>query len=109
MFGVKAKITKCIDDTGHPSFVECEFVDSSNTIQIFRDKDAVFTSEILNRNSKCPLDGIIGCELVERKLIDGVEIIKINTKKPWFIESINGETIFEILENQIIEFQHLGE
>jgi hypothetical protein len=105
MFGVKAKITKCIDDTSYPAFVECQFVDAHGKIQIFNDKDAIFAKEMLNRNSLYPIDGVIGCEIVERKRIDGCEIIKVDTELPWGIESVKSETIFEVSAEQITEFE----
>ena len=105
MFGIKAQITKCIDDEGYPSFVECQFVDAQGCIQIFNDKDVIFTAESLDRNSNYPVDGTIGCEIIERKNVDGREIIKVNTELPWHIESINDETVFEVLEEQLIEFE----
>lgn len=102
MFGIKAQITKCIDDTGYPSFVECQFTDVYGNIQTFNDKDAIFTTENLDRNSFYPQKGIIGCEIIERKN----NIVKVNTEKPWGNESIKGETIFYVKTDQIIEFEH---
>lgn len=109
MFGVKAKITKCVDDESYSSIVQCEFFDAKNERQIFHDKDATYTTENLDRDSKYPLDGIIGCEIIEEKNLAGREIVKIFTGLPWHIESVKGETVFEVLKEQIIEFQHLGE
>ena len=108
MFGIKTQITRCIDDTGYPSFVECQFVDAHGKIQIFNDKDAIFTTETLDKNSNYPVYGTISCEIVERKYEDEREIVKVNTNSPWGIESLTGETIFEVTVNQIIEFKHLG-
>jgi len=108
MFAIKAQITKCIDDEGYPTFVECQFIDARGSTQIFHDKDAIFITEMLDRNSNYPIDGIIGCEIIERQNIDGRKIIKVNTELPWHIESTKGKTVFEVLEQQIIEFEHLG-
>jgi hypothetical protein len=105
MFGVKAKITRCLDDTGYPPFVQCEFIDAHGKVQIFNDKDAIFTTQNLDRNSDYPQAVIIGCEIVERTN----STVKINTEMPWHIESISGETFFEIESEQLIEFEHLGE
>jgi len=107
MFGIKTQITKCIDDEGYPTFVECQFVDAHGCTQTFNDKDAIFTKEFLDRNSDYSVAGIIGCEIIERKIIDGREIIKIDTDLPWHIESTKGETLFEVLQEQLIEFDHL--
>jgi hypothetical protein len=106
MFGIKAKITRCIDDESYPTFVECQFVDAHGFTQTFNDKDAIFTKEFLDRNSDYPVAGIIGCEVIERKFVDNHNIIKVNTELPWGIESIKDETVFEILEEQLIEFEH---
>lgn len=57
-------------------------------------------------NSNYPQDGIIGCEIIERKNIDNRDIIKVNTELPWHIESKDGETVFEVLAEQITEFEH---
>ena len=107
MFGVKAKITRCIDDEGYPTFVECQFVDAHGCTQIFNDKDVIFTTETLDRNSHYPIDDIVGCKIIERKNIDKREIVKVNTELPWGNESTKGETLFEVLQEQIIEFKHI--
>lgn len=108
MFGIKAKITRCVDDSGYPSFVECQFVDVNEKIQTFVDKDAIFTTENLDSKSKYPTVGIIGCVILERKTFGDREILKVSTEMPWHIESTNGKTIFEILAEQVIEFERLG-
>lgn len=106
MFGIKGQITKCIDDKGYPSFVECQFVDVHGCTQLFHDKDVIFTTKTLDKNSNYPVEGIIACEIVERILADEREIIKVNTKFPYHIESTSGETLFEVFANQLIEIQH---
>lgn len=106
MSAVKARITRCLDDTNYPSFVECIFADARGLAQRFHDKDAVFTGETLDRNSVFPVDGIVGCQIVERKLENGIEIVKVDTKLPWHIESTAGETVFEVRADQLIEFEH---
>lgn len=103
MFAVKAQITGCIDDSSHPSFVECQFVDARGCIQIFHDKDAIFTVEHLDKSSQYPLNGVVGCEILEMTS----EILKITTGHPWGIVSINEEFIFEVLQEQLIELEYL--
>lgn len=104
MFAIKAQITKCIDDTGYPTFVECRFLDAYGVSQIFHDKDVIFMSESLDRDSQYPVDGTIPCEIIERKSVDGREIVKISTEFPNYVESTNEEFIFEVLAEQITEF-----
>jgi hypothetical protein len=106
MFAVKAQITKCIDDEGYPSIVECRFSDAYGETQIFHEKDAIVTTEMLDRNSRFPQDGTIGCEILGRKNVNGREVVKVDTGLPWHIESVDGETLFEVLPEQIIEFEH---
>jgi hypothetical protein len=86
MFVVKAKVTKFIDES-NPGFVECQFVGVNGLIQIFNDKVPIFTTKMLDKNSNYPVDGIVGCEIIETKNINGKNIVKINTELPWGIES----------------------
>lgn len=107
MFGIKSQITKCIDDEGYPTFVECQFIDARGGTEIFNDKDAIFTTELLDINSNSPIDGVVGCEIIDEKTECGNKIVKVNTAFPWHIESTKDKTVFEVLQEQIIEFEHL--
>lgn len=102
MFGVKATITKCIDEKWQPPLVECRFIDAFGNTQIFHDKVVMFTAVYLDHKSSYPVEGSIVCEIVEKK----GSMAKINTELPWHIESITGETVFEVKPEQIIEFEH---
>lgn len=104
MFAVRAQITKCIDDTNYPSFVECQFIDAHGVTQLFQEKDAILCDQSLDRDSRYPVDGTIACEIIERKIVDAGEIVQISTEFPWYIESTNGEFNFEVLPEQITEF-----
>jgi len=106
MFGISVKITKCLDDTGWPSFVECEFTDAKGFVQIFRDKDAIFTTDNLDRNSSYPVDGVIGCEIVELLETKNPPTVRVDTRLPWGIESEDGDTVFEVSSELIIVFYH---
>ncbi len=103
MFGVKATITKCIDETLQPPLVECQFTHAFGNTQVFHDKVAVFTADYLNENSNYPVEGIIGCEIIEKNDL----VVKVNTELPWHIASTDCETIFEVFWEQTIEFEHL--
>lgn len=103
MFGVKAAITKCIDGTLQPPLVECQFIDAFGYTQIFHDKVAIFTADYLDETSNYPVEGIIACVIVEKNS----SVAVVNTELPWHIESIKGETVFEVFLEQIIEFDHL--
>ena len=105
MFGIKVKITKFTDDW-QPGWIECEFTDAFGKLHIFNEKVPIVTVEYLDENSIYPQDGIIGCEIIERKIIDNREMIKVSSELPWHIESKTGETVFEVLAEHLIEFEH---
>jgi hypothetical protein len=106
IFGVKSKITKCIDDEGYPSFVECEFTDAHGTTHQFQDKDVIFTSKTLDKESNYPVDGIIDCEIIDRKNDGSRILVTVSTELPWHVESVKHETVFEVLAEQIVEIEH---
>lgn len=106
MFGIKVKITKFIDDS-QPGWVECEFTDAFGKLHIFKEKVPIVTPEYLDENSIYPQNGIIVCEIIERKSADGVEIVKVDTDKYSLLDSMNGETVFEVSQEQLVEFEHL--
>lgn len=105
MFGIKIKITKFTDDW-QPGWVECEFTDVFGKLHVFNEKVPIVTEEYLDQESIYPQNGFIACEIVERRIVDNLEIVKVNTELPWHIESNAGETMFEILPEQLVEFQH---
>jgi hypothetical protein len=96
---------KCIDDTGWPSFVECEFVDIHGKTHHVRDKDAIFCADTLDSNSTYPVDGVVGCEVVEAGLREGRPVVKVTTEFPWHIDSIEGITEFEVFPDQLVELE----
>ena len=104
MYAVRAKITRCVDDTAYPSWVECEFVDARGQNHVFSDKDAIFTVESIDRNTPLPVDCQVVCKLLERRQMDGRKTVVIDTSKPWAIESTEGKTVFEVFADELFEF-----
>ncbi|HEX9997555.1 MAG TPA: hypothetical protein VGB45_10455 [Abditibacterium sp.] len=106
MIGIKAQIIRCINDESYPIVVECCFEDAHGWIHLFHDKDVIFSSETLDENTRYPLDAIVGCEIVERS--DGYQgvIVRVNTEKPWGIASTQGRKIFDVMRQQLVEFEH---
>ncbi|MDQ3848976.1 MAG: hypothetical protein M3261_08495 [Thermoproteota archaeon] len=103
MLGVKVEIYRYVDDS-FPGFVECGFVDVWSKKHLFIEKVPVVTLENLDASSIYPQPGVIGCQIVERKHVNGREILQIETERPWHIESTSGETSFEVSANQLVEF-----
>jgi len=105
ILGIRAQITKCLGDTGYPSFVECEFVDVYGTTHRLQDKDVVLGTENLDRNSRYPVEGFVGCEIVEVGTKGERPTFKVTTELPWHIDSVDGLTEFEVFRDQIVELK----
>lgn len=95
-------INQYIDDS-FPGFVACSFMDAWNKLHLIHEKVPVVSKEYLDIDSEYPQKGVIAFEYVT-KWIDkkGRKIVKINTETPWGIETVEGETEFDILEEQIV-------
>ena len=100
MISVNVEITRFIDDA-QPGWVECKLVDAYGREHVFVEKVSVVSLEDLDAASTYPRSGSIGCEVVERKFIDGVEIVTINSAMPWGIESVDGEEVFCVRSDQL--------
>lgn len=99
----KVRITGFIDDH-QPGWVECKFTDAWGTEHIVREKVPVVTEKNLDANSEYPQDGFIAFELIRKWTDpDGRTIYKVNTDKPWYVETMEGLTEFDILEEQTVE------
>lgn len=100
---IKIKITKFISDD-QPGFVECMFYDALNKKHIVQEKIPVITEKYLDVNSNYPQDGVIACEIVnESGVLNGIKIVTVDTSRPWGVETIDGLSQFDILEEQLIE------
>ena len=105
MKAIKILITSFIDDH-QPGFVECKFYDAFGNQHIVQDKVPIGTDKYLDANSEYPQDGIIACDIVsERTDSNGQKIFTINTSKPWGVDTIDGLTQFDVLEEQLLEFE----
>lgn len=97
------KIDKFISDH-QPGFVSCSFTDALGNQHIIEDKVPVVSTEDLVAESNYPVQGQVACEiLAEWKDEADVPLVKINTAKPWGIESIKTVTEFVVLKEQIEE------
>jgi hypothetical protein len=64
----------------------------------------LFTSADLDRHSTYPQPGWLACEIVGRRHdAEGRDVIIVDTVQPWGIESTNGMTQFEVLNEQLVE------
>lgn len=100
MSSVKVEITRFIDDA-QPGLVECKLVDAYGREHLFVEKVPIVSLDDLGASSSYPRPGSIGCEVVERKLIGGVEIVTINSAMPWGVESVDAEVVFCVRSDQL--------
>lgn len=97
MYAVKVSVNKVID-YGQPYWVECELTDAYGVKHLIHEKLPVVT-QYYNDDVDLPIDGLVYCEIVKWEN----DRVTINTENPIGIESVNGETVFTVLESQIVE------
>jgi hypothetical protein len=103
MLGVRVQIVRLVDDD-FPGFIECQFIDAHGRLWSFIEKVPVVTEAYLDAGSTYPQTGVIACEEVGRFLNgSGREIVRIDTDRPWGVESIEGITRFEIPVESLVE------
>lgn len=88
-----------------PGWVRCSLVDAAGRAHVFEAKVPVVSSENLDAGTRYPRAGVIGCQLIGTAVTpDGREVVLVDTEQPWGIESEAGETRFEVLREQVIDF-----
>jgi len=105
MLGIKVTIVRYISDEPQPGIVECQFEDAHGHRWSFVEKTAIVSTQNLDAQATYPQEGVAACEILQRN-IDGAgrEVIRVDTEPPWHIESVEGETQFDVLPESLIEF-----
>ena len=95
-------IVRWVDDDPQPGIIEFSLIDRFDRDWRFLEKVAIPTSDTLDAESSYPQPGTIRCTVV-RMMIDqrGEPCIVIDTSKPWFIESIEGASRFEVKADRV--------
>lgn len=103
MTKVRVTITRWVSDD-QPGFVEAQLVDAHGRMWSFNDKEPILSADYLDATSPYPVPGFIACEVVGRTR-DSAErvLVQIDTERPWHVESVEGETRFEVLANSLVE------
>jgi hypothetical protein len=103
MIQVSIQITRFVDP-GQPGFVECVLIDAHGKSHAFIEKVPVVTHLDLWSDSTYPVADFIACE-IEAELVDssGRALARINTERPWGMESSTGETHFVVLASQLVD------
>jgi hypothetical protein len=104
---IKVTIERFTDES-QPGWVECRFADAAGNSHVFEEKVPIVSDEDLDAGSAYPRPGFIGCQVVATRVpSDGRKLIIVDTEQPWGIESKTGQTRFEVLDEQLIEFDQV--
>ena len=104
MLVVKVEIVRFVDEY-QPGIVECKLIDASGCQHTFIDKLPIFTAADLWTDSTYPQPGVIACIQVDRQRnSQGLEIVTIDTEQPWHVETVSGQTRFDVLPEQLAEY-----
>lgn len=103
MLGVRVVVSRYVDDA-QPGWVECRLVDVHGAEWSFVEKAPVVTAESLDAESPYPRQGVLACEVVERRLeTGGREVVVIDTGRPWQIAATSGQTRFEVRPEDLVD------
>jgi hypothetical protein len=100
MVGVRVQIVRFVDGA-FPGFVERELVDAHGRVWSFVEKGPVVTADYLTARDSYPRPGVIACEVLGRT----GRTVRIDTARPWCVESAEGETRFEVPQGAVIEWE----
>jgi hypothetical protein len=100
---VSVQITGFVDNH-FPGFVSCALRDAEERTWQFVDKVPVFSVVSLTNCSVYPQPGVIRCQVVSR-FVDpsGRAVVRVNTGTPDGVESTDGNTIFDVFAEQVVE------
>jgi hypothetical protein len=99
---VKVNIVEYLDDS-QPGWVKAILKDASGQEWTIEDKVPIFTERFLDRNSDYPQEGLLACTILETvDYASNGKVFRIEISNPVAVEEINGKTIFEVSEEQLI-------
>ena len=92
---IQIEITRCVDEAS-PGFVEFELVDALGERHRFVDKVPVVTEQQLDASCSYPVTEWVQCEVIGE--VEGASPgrLRIDTSRPWGLESIEGRSEFEV-------------
>jgi len=90
-------------DASFPGWVEFSLVDAHGTQHLFQDKGPVVSAEWLDEESDYPRDGSLRCEVIETAPSPGGRVLVRIGLERHGVESIDGETAFEVWADQLSE------
>jgi hypothetical protein len=102
MHAVGVSITEYVSDD-QPGWVRCSFTDAAGREWQFVEKAPVVSSANLTAQSAYPELGQIRCRVLSRSAAHGMPTARIDTSDPWGIESVDGNSEFEVFVDQLRE------
>ena len=104
MLGIRVTIVRYISHEPQPRIVECKLEDAHGRQLSFVEKTAIVSAEHLDANTSYPQRGVIAAEMLGRSVdATGRETIRVDTERPWHVESGDGVTQFEVLAESLVE------
>jgi hypothetical protein len=103
VYAVSVQITGYVKDD-FPGVVSCELSDARQRKWQFVEKVPVVSAANLTARSTYPQPGAIRCRVLSRSVDeDGRAITRIDTASPDGVESADGNTIFDVFSDQVLE------
>jgi hypothetical protein len=101
MPAVTIEITRFVDEY-QPGIVECTLIDALGQTHMFIEKAPIVSDKNLWTTSSYPCSGTIDCEIEDEwKNAEGASLVRINTERPWHVESTTGENRFTVFSSQM--------
>jgi len=100
---VEVSIIRWVDDEPQPGIIEFVLSDRSGRQWYFHEKCAVISGEFLEAASVYPKPGTLRCTVLSQGCDPaGRSIVEIDTHRPWFVESLEGTSRFEVISSQLL-------
>lgn len=104
MLAVRVTITEYLGDDPQPGIVACELVDVTGRVHRFIEKTAIVAAADLDAGSVYPQVGEVACLLLGMHISPmGIQVATIDTSEPWGVASIDGQVVFDVLAQQLID------
>lgn len=105
MHAVTISIERFLDEHP-PGFVECALTDTFGKKHLFVEKVPVVTLENISSDSTYPRLGLVACEIEAIwQDPDARPLVRINTARPWSVESVEGVSVFVVLKSQVRRYE----
>jgi len=101
MASVQVTISRFVDEY-QPGIVECWLEDVYGRRWKFIEKIPYVSAEDLWTESEYPRPGAIACTVLRRTADNSRRyVVTVDTSKPYFVESVDGCTVFEVFAEQL--------